>query len=261
MTNVFSRLAPYGYIHHRALNSFPALARAEQHISSFPEKAQVLEGDLCWDVAEGRRVFYFRHPSYIVDTLPANEIARLRREKKLVTLEDMLERDSERKTYVIELKVGQGDAGTAISLLIEELQRRCRGRFWLDGFSLRLLQLAKSIDGSVTTSLHTELVTDQHVLLDAPEWPPLRVMKLADLKGVDAIAIRKRFSDAHMQRASAAVLRHGFTLVMSRLHTLGDYELSREWGAAAGYPKAAFEQIVQHDAARADRPAAARAPA
>jgi hypothetical protein len=74
-------------------------------------------------------------------------------------------------------------------------------------------------------------------------------VKLADVCGVDAIAIRKRFSGAHMARACAAVQRHGFALVLSRLFTPRDYELSRQWGAVAGYPKAPFDEIVRANAA------------
>ncbi len=250
MTNVFDRLAPYGYAHHRALNDFAAFEQAIRHVGAYPEKNQVLEGDLCWNLSRGRQDFYFRHPSYFVDALSPAEIDRQRREGTLVTLDDLIERDAPRMHYVIEIKVGRGDEREALSAVIEKLQRTCKDRFWLDGFSLRLMQMAKSIDASVATSVHTERVTETHVWLDAPEWPPFRRLALGDVQGVDAIAIRKRFSDAHMARASAAVRAHGFTLLMSRLFTLGDYERSRQWGARVGYPKLAFEDIVRADAER-----------
>jgi len=248
MANVFDRLAPYGYAHHRALNDFHALEQAENYVAKYPDRNQVLEGDLCWNLSAGRQDFYFRHPSYFVDTLSPAEIDRRRRAKALVTLDDLIERDTSRKHYVIEIKVGRGAEREALTTVIEKLQSTCRDRFWLDGFSLRLMQMAKSIDPTVATSIHTERVTDTHLWLDAPEWPPFRRMRLSDVRGVDAIAIRKRFSDAHMERASAAVRRHGFTLLMSRLFTLRDYELSRQWGARVGYPKVAFEDILRSDA-------------
>ncbi|HWA21004.1 MAG TPA: hypothetical protein VG735_01255 [Caulobacterales bacterium] len=249
MTAVFQRLAPYGHIHHRALNSFAALDRAERYIATYPEIPQVLEGDVCWNFEAGRRDLYFRHPSYVVDSLTTAEIDRQKGAKQLVTLDDLLARHAAGKHYVLELKVGRGDAEIALRTLVETMQQHCRDQFWIDGFSLRLAQTIKRIDPSVTTSLHTELAAARHVLLDAPEWPPLRIVKLADVCGVDAIAIRKRFSGAHMARACAAVQRHGFALVLSRLFTPRDYELSRQWGAVAGYPKAPFDEIVRANAA------------
>jgi len=245
---VFAKLAPYGYVHHRALNNFAALEEAENNVSAYPNMHQVLEGDICWDFSAGRAEFYFRHPSFIVDTLSLQRIDMLKEQRALVTLDDVLARDTARKTYVIELKVGRGETRAALNTLVGRLQEACRGRFWIDGFSLPLVRLVKQIDAGVATSLHTEFVTARHIVRDAPEWPPLAIDKLDRLRGVvDAISIRKRFSDHHMARACAAVRERGFTLLMSRLFTIEDYALSRKWGAVVGYPKAPFEAIAAYD--------------
>lgn len=247
MTGVFTRLKPYGYVHHRALNDFGKMAEAERCIAAYPDQHQVLEGDICWNFENGRRDFYFRHPSYVVDTLSPAQFEAARGDGALVTLDDLIARDAANKHYVIELKVGRGDTHAALTALIQTLQAHCRDRFWIDGFSLRLLQMVKAIDSSVATSVHTELVTATHILLDAPEWPPLRFIPLDALRGVDAVSIRKRFSDAHMARASAAVLKRGLVLCMSRLFSLDDYALSRQWGASVGYPKIPFETLMAYE--------------
>lgn len=247
MSNVFSRLAPYGYIHHRALNDFAAMAAAGRHIVEYPHKTQVLEGDVCWNFSAGRSDLYFRHPSYFVDTLSSRQIDTMRRRRRLVTIEDLLEHDTPKHHYVIELKVGDGDTRVALTKLIEILQRQCRNRFWIDGFSYRLMTLVKQIDATVCTTVHTEYVANGDILLDAPEWPPFRTMQLTDLEHVDGVALRKRFSDAYMARACRDIRQSGKALLLSRLFTLRDYELSREWGAVAGYPKAPFEDIVRAD--------------
>jgi len=92
-------------------------------------------------------------------------------------------------------------------------------------------------------------VTEHHVWVAAPDQWVARV-KLSNLTGIDAIAVRKRCSDEHMARASAAVLKHGFKLIMSRLFTLDDYELSRKWGAIVGYPKTDFADVMRFNTRR-----------
>lgn len=249
MGNVFSRLANYGYIHHRALNDFSHFDAAEKHLTNYPGTPQVLEGDLCWDFEDGRQDFYFHHPDFVWDALSASTVAKQRRSGELVMLEDMLKRDTSDRHYVIELKVGRGDVKAAMQKLVEVLQANCRDRFWIDGFSLKLARMVKAIDPSVVASLHTERVTDDHVWVAAPDQWPTRV-KFGDLSGIDAIAIRKRYSDEHMACASAAVIKHGFKLIMSRLFTLEDYALSRKWGAIIGYPKADFADVMRFNAER-----------
>jgi hypothetical protein len=257
--NVFARLAPYGYIHHRALNDFAALADGQRFVAAYPEKHQVFEGDICWNFDGGRQDFYFRHPSYVVDTLSPDVFDAMRAARAIVTLDDLLAQDSPDKNYVIELKVGRGDTRAAMRKLVETLQARCRDRFWLDGFSLRLAQMVKDIDPSVATSLHTEHVKNGNIVIGAPEWPPFRVMPLADVRGVDAIALRKRHSDDFVTRACADIHENGFALSMSRLFTVEDYALSRKLGAIVGYPKAPFEDIIAYDRAHQDISAATQA--
>ncbi len=254
MSDIFTRLAPYGYIHHRALNDFEEMAHAERCIIEHPDKAQVLEGDVCWDFADGRSEIYFRHPSLFVDTLSPRQIAEQRRARKLVAMEDLLARDTPKHHYVLELKVGAGDTTKALTSIVETMQKHCPNRFWIDGFSYRLLTTVKQIDATVRTTVHTEHVENGRILLDAPEWPPFRKMNLSDLKHVDGIALRKRFSDDYMTRACADIHKAGFKLLLSRLFTVADYRMSRELGAIAGYPKAAFEEIMRADVEDNRRP-------
>lgn len=247
MSDIFKRLAPYGYIHHRALNDFSKMAKAEKYILKYPDKAQVLEGDVCWDFENGRSDLYFRHPSYVVDTLSPQKIDEQRRERRLPTIEDLLERDTPNHHYVIELKVGVGDTGAALTKLVETMQRHCPNRFWIDGFSYRLLTMVKEIDPSVTTTVHTEHVENGKILLGAPEKPAFRKLHLSELTHVDGIALRRRWSNDYVRRACADIRGNGFAILLSRLFTIAHYRLSREMGAVAGYPKASFEDIVRAD--------------
>ncbi len=242
---VFEQLEPYGFVHHRALNSHEAFDAASEYVEQYPDVSHVFEGDVCWNFTDGRKDLYFRHPSYVLDSLSGEQIDEQVQAGTLFRLEDLIERRAIRASFILELKVGKGDSFKALSRLIELMQANCAGQYWVDGFSTRLLSQVKRIDPSVPTTLHTELVKSGKVLVGAPEWFPFKWTRLSKLKDVDGIAIRKAFSKTHMNAACEDVKAAGLELIISRLTTVNDYKLSRTWGALVGYPKAPFEQIME----------------
>ncbi len=232
---VLERLGGYGFIHHRSLNDPAALDAALRVAAARPRYTHVLEGDLCWDFSGGRRLLYFRHPRRIVDTLPACEIEAGLASGTLMGLEHLARLASTGVLAVVELKVGRGDRRRALEHLLDALEQHLPGRYWIDGFSLALLGLVKSIAPSTCVTLHTECVAGGRVLAWAPQWPLVGFPRITDLAGIDGIAIRRRGPDAFMARAAADVHAAGKALVVSRLHSLDHVARSREWGAAAGY--------------------------
>lgn len=247
MASVFEFIRPYGYVHHRALNSVSKLEASLTYVRRFPQVRHVFEGDVSWNFERGVEELYFRHPSFVFDSLSRNQIAHARSAGELVAVEDTLKLVPPDVALVIELKVGRGDTDQAMKKLISILKKSHGDRFWIDGFSLKLLQKVKEIDSTVQTTLHTELVTSGRVLIGAPEWPVVRWKKLTSLQGVDGIAIRKAFSDEFMKSACDSVRTAGLLLTLSRLNQMSDYIKSKEWGAVAGYPKSPFEEVMARE--------------
>lgn len=244
---VFDQFNGYGFIHHRALNSRPKLDEALRLVAAHPARSHILEGDLCWDFTPGNEILYFRHPSYVVDTLPPARIAAQLDQGVLLGLADL---DAVRATeafVVVELKVGRGDTRAALGKLVRMLEDRLSGRYWIDGFSLSMLEHVKSLNSDVPVTLHTELVYRQQVLVGAPEWPPARLRRLPALRSVDGIAIRRRGSNTFMSRACRDVLDANKVLLVSRIHTLDEFESSKRWGAKAGYIHGDFDALVRRN--------------
>lgn len=232
---VFDRFAGYGFVHHRALNSFAELNHVLPLIGKHPDHTHILEGDVCWDFADGAETFYFRHPGLVFDTLSAAEIRRRVAAGALVTLEDVARLLPPQAFVIAELKVGRGDRSLALQRLVAYLEQHFPGRYWIDGFSLTMLEFIKKFSPKTTVTLHTECVYRGHVLIGAPEWPPVRLRKLSELPAIDGISIRKRGSDRFMAKACADVHAAGKVLALSRLFSPDDFLRSREWGARAGY--------------------------
>ena len=250
---VFSSISPYGFVHHRALNSHQAINAAAALVLEYPNVRHVFEGDVCWNFQNGREDLYFRHPHYVVDTLGPVEFDRQRAAGEIFTIEDLIEMAPDGVHFIIELKVGRGSKMRAIRRLCELLQQNLKNRFWIDAFSPRLLRMVKKVDQSIPTSLHTERVSNGHVWIDAVEFPPIRWCALSKLKGVDAISIRKRFGTEFMREACASVQAAGFQLILSRLKTMADYEFSREASAIAGYPKVPIHDIFEKTDENSDK--------
>lgn len=242
---IFDRFNGYGFIHHRALNDHSALAEARDLVASFPERTHILEGDLCWDFSEGNQLLYFRHPSYVFDTLADHEIRAKLLKKDLVGIEHLVELETSTAYLVIELKVGRGDWKKALQYLIDFLQKHFTEKYWIDGFSLPLLHEVKRISPGSPVTLHTECVLSGRVLIGAPEFPPIRIRRLDELDWIEGIAIRRRGSFNFMSKACSDVLAAKKVLILSRLHTLEQFAASRRWGATAGYMHWDFKELLE----------------
>lgn len=247
---VFDRFKGYGFIHHRTLNNHPALKEGLSLLRDFPERTHIFEGDICWDFSGSNELFYFRHPSYVFDVLSPAQIRNGLERRELVGLHHLDEIKPTNAFLVVELKVGKGKDGRsdwerALFKLVEHLEQNFSGRYWIDSFSLPMLQYVKKVSPKTTVTLHTECVYRGHVLIGAPEFPPFRVRNLINLQGVDGIAIRRRGTESFMATACANVHESGKVLVLSRLHNLREFECSKIWKAAAGYMHWKFSELVE----------------
>lgn len=244
---VFDKFRGYGFIHHRALNSRAALKEALRLVAAHPSRTHILEGDLCWDFSPGNELFYFRHPNFVVDKLPAAEVRAGLDRGSLIGLGDLEAIRPTAAFAVLELKVGRGDARAVLRKLVRILEDRLPGRCWIDAFSLSLLEYVKSYSADVPVTLHTEMVHRQRVLVGAAEWPPARLKRISSLRDVDGIAIRRRGSDNFMAKACRDVHDAKKTLIISRIHTLDEFESSKRWGAKAGYIHGDFEALLKRN--------------
>jgi hypothetical protein len=242
--NVFDKIEGYGFVHHRALNSPQALNYTMGLISKHPTRSHILEGDICWDETEGEVNLYFRHPSWIIDTPSTATIRRHFQSGQLVGLDDLYKLKDTPATLIVELKVGREDWRVCLSKLINFLEENFPGRYWIDGFSLPMLEFVKHTNSDTMVTLHTEFVYNRCVFVGAPEWPPVKFRKLDDLKFVDGIAIRWRFGEGYMSKACKDVHDAGKYLIISRLHDLKQFECSKKWNAVAGYMHWDFEALL-----------------
>jgi len=242
----FARFGTYGHIHHRALNDRAALAAAKRDAAAFPATTHVFEGDVSWHFAEGRSDLYFRHPLYIFDSLSGAAIDAAG--GTLIRVEELAALVPDDVFLAIELKVGRGDWRRAIARLVELLERDFAGRFWIDGFSLKLVSHVKAIRPDLTVTLHTEYVSGGKAMVLAPDQLRPRFVPLSEMPQIDGIAVRWWGSAGRIQRASEDVHRAGKTLMISRLHDLEQYRLSRQWRARGGYIHGDFAELMRFDA-------------
>jgi len=243
--SVFDKIHGYGFVHHRALNNFDNFYHAMQLIDKHPARSHIMEGDICWHEQGGQIQFYFRHPNWIIDTLSGEDIESRLEQKSLVGLDDLLNLKDRPCFLIIELKVGRGDWRAAMTSLISFLEENFHGRYWIDGFSLSMLEFIKKNFPLVPVSLHTEFVFNGYVVVGAPEFPPIRIRKLAHLDFIDGIAIRWRFGQGFMAKACQDVHDAGKVLIISRLHDLQQFESSKKWNAVAGYMHWDFESLLE----------------
>lgn len=238
---VFAGLDRFGFVHHRALNS-PQAFRDAVALASRTDVCHVLEGDLCWHALGGRRLYYFRHPKWLLDTLPPAELERSRAEGRLVMLEDVLAERAEGLRFIIELKVGVGDRAAVLRDVTGLLREAHPGRHWFDGFSLRLLAAVKRAEPTAATSLHTKLVWGGWVLRSAPEVPPLSLHHLAALPYVDAVTLTWKTSPSRLlgggiDDACRSVRASGKALILGGLTSPQSFAEARASMARAGYAK------------------------
>jgi hypothetical protein len=244
---VFDRFSGYGFIHHRALNSRPEFDEARRLATAHPARAHIFEGDLCWDFSPGNETFYFRHPRFVVDTLSSPQIRRDLAQGPLLGLSDLSTLESASAFVVLELKTGRGNTRAALGKLVRHMEDHYAGRYWIDGFSLSMLEYVKSLNSDVPVTLHTELVYRRHVLVAAPERRLARLKRLSALRSVNGIAIRRRGSNTFMSRACRDVLDANKVLLVSRIYTLDQFESSKRWGAKAGYVHGDFDALVRRN--------------
>ena len=233
--NVFDKIRPYGFIHHRALNDFTKLNKARSLATKHPQHSHILEGDICWNFENGREDLYFRHPSFIIDSLSSKKIDKALADKKLVTFDILDELAKENVFLIIEFKVGRGDKYKAIDKMVRLLEKQFQGRYWIDGFSLTLLEYVGKNHPDVPLTLHTELVLNGYALIAAPELSLPKFKRIKGLKSIDGIAIRRHGSQKFMQRACQSVLDNCKILILSRIHDIQQYKFSRYCFARAGY--------------------------
>jgi len=242
---VFDTFKGYGFVHHRALNDPAAFEKYIDIATRFPERTHIMEGDICWDFTNDRELLYFRHPSLIVDTLSATSVEKGLSRRTLIGPADLSEVAATGAFVVAELKVGRGDWRRALRALVELLETTLPGRYWIDGFSLPMLQYVKQFSPTTPVTLHTECVYNGNVVIGAPEWPPLRIRRVEELDKIDGVIIRRRGGAGFMAKACKDVKEAGKALLLSRLHTLQDFEESKIWGAAGGYMHWDFEDLVK----------------
>jgi hypothetical protein len=248
---VFAQLDRFGFIHHRALNSWTALRAAAAAAQQRPDLVHIVEGDLCWYLAGGRCDFYFRHPRFLTDVLKPAQLDAAQAAGTLVTLDQVLAAPVPNLRYILELKAGAGDRRRAIRELVGRLQDSLRERYWIDGYSLRLLRAVKQADPRAPTSLHTRLVVGGRVLRSAPELFPLSLPRLRRLAQVDAVTLTYRRSrtrwfrplEATLSRTCRRVTAHGKSLILAGLATPETFVLARAVGARAGYAKFPLEAV------------------
>ncbi len=232
---VFDKVGSYGFIHHRALNDFTELEKARSLAKKYPQVSHVFEGDICWNFEDGREDLYFRHPSFIIDTLSSDQIDKAVSSNKLVTISTLEELSKEDVFLIIEFKLGRGDKYKAIDKIIEILEEHFSGRYWMDGFSLTLLEYVNKKKPDIPLTLHSELVINGFALVAAPEFSLPKFKRIKDLNSVDGIAIRWHGSNKFMKRSCDSVLDASKILVLSRIHDIRQYKCSRYWFARAGY--------------------------
>jgi hypothetical protein len=88
--DLFPNFKSFGYIHHRALNSYAGLDHYEASLAQYPQWTQIAEGDVCWVQRGGEFEFYFRHPSFLFDGLSETDLKRAIRDRSIVPMESVL---------------------------------------------------------------------------------------------------------------------------------------------------------------------------
>lgn len=248
MTNaphVFQNLESFGFVHHRALNTRETFEKAVAQSHDRPDLVHVLEGDLCWHLDKDECFFYFRHPKRLVDVLSPEQIRARHESGNLFTLDDLIEVDQHHLRYIIELKVGRGNLDEVTRRLVGILQDKLHGRFWLDGFSIRLFHAIKTADSTVPTSLHSKMAIGPRVLRTSVDWIPFSLPSLHGLDCIDAVTLTYKTSMARFGRrlgmtidqSCAGIMKAGKNLILGGLTTPEAFERASSSAALAGYAK------------------------
>jgi hypothetical protein len=183
----------FGWIHHRFLNRLNWLEALATHAGKRPGYVDLAEGDVCWFREGGSYVAYLHHPKLL--SPPSPDEARRRIEGgEFPLLIDVLDDRFAHIPFVVELKTGDGPDEEAISAIVEMLEERRPGNYWVDSFSPRQLALVKKAGPGALTSLHTRNVLGGRVLKTAYEFFPLSLPRLAALPQVDIVTATYKYS-------------------------------------------------------------------
>lgn len=210
-----------------------------------PDLVHVLEGDLCWHLHKDDCFFYFRHPKRLVDVLTPEQIRAKHESGNLFTLDDLVQADQQHLRYIFELKVGRGNLDEVSRRLAGILQAKFHGRFWLDGFSLRLFHAIKTADSTIPTSLHSKIAFGRRVLRTSVDWIPFSLPSLHGLDCVDAVTLTYKTSMARFGRrlgmtideSCAGIMNAGKNLILGGLNTPEAFARASTSAALAGYAK------------------------
>ena len=243
----------FGFVHHRALNSREKYEAELQTIDDRADLTHVFEGDICWNILDGRNDFYFRHPTLLWDSLSASSIDQQRENGSLFELRDLIDIADPRLRFIIELKVGKGDVREAMKRLTGILQDGLKDRFWLDGFSTRLMRYVKDADPSVPTSIHTKWVTSSRVTRTAPELFPFSLPRMEKLDQIDIVTATYKTSPARLFRPFGATIDSAFhgvqkagkALVLGGVSKPEYFELAHNSIARAGYAKFPLSALAE----------------
>jgi hypothetical protein len=199
---------------------------------------------VCWNFDDSRADLYFRHPLVFFDSLSAAAIDA----RRPIRVEDLAALVPDGVFLVIELKIGRGPWPAAIARLLEVLDRDFAGRYWIDGFSLNLMQHVKSARPDLTVTLHSEHVSGGKALVLAPDSPVPRRLPITALP-LDGVALRWHGSAAMVAHGAADIRRAGKALLISRIHSFAQYRQSRLWQAKAGYIHGDFAALMRFETA------------
>lgn len=203
---------------HKALNAAGDWADYRARCGSRPPGAILAEGDVCWAQDGARRLFYFRHPVAVFDRLSARAVLDRRAAGEVVLLDDVVEQDHPGCTYVMELKIGEGDPRDAALELAERFRRDLGGRGWVDAFGYDLLTALKASDPTASTSIHTELIVGDRLLHWSPQPIAFGLPRIASLAAADTISVRYHLSVAQLGRSVAAIRKAGKRPIVSRIY-------------------------------------------
>ncbi len=249
MSAVFENLESFCFVHHRGLNTPQTLDEKQKLAAEHPAWSHAIEGDVCWDFEDGREDLYFFHPNRLTDTLSRQDIDRKKEDGTLLTVDGLIEAADDSTRYVLELKVGRGSPEKAIGALVGKLQSGLAERYWLDGFSIRLLDLAKRADPAAPTSLHTRMVLGPCVLRTAPEFFPVSWRRIHSLDTIDALTLTYKYSHASWLSWAGATIdsvsRHvpPKVLIMGGCATPKAFRTAAESRALGGYAKFPISEL------------------
>ena len=167
--------------------------------------------------------------------MSTNQIEEAVSSNRLVTISTLEELAKEDVFLIVEFKVGKGDKYKAIDKIITVLEEHFSGRYWMDGFSLTLLEYVNNKRPDIPITMHTELVINGYALVAAPEFYFPRFKRIKSLSFLDGLAIRWHGGEKFMKRSCKSVLDADKILILSRIHSIRQYKLSRYWSARAGY--------------------------